>query len=263
MDESAQTRDSVSPCEAPGRGRGGKYAGRCPIQLSPRQSRVESRRDAPEERAIGHAPAADSAPARVLVADGHQLFRAGLGALLSREPDIRIVGEVATGHEAVAWVVRASVDVVVLDAQLPVFDGYRAAADLRREAPGIGTLLLTSAESQLEVERAVNAGLNGVLRKNVPCRTFVAAVRSVVGGGRVYDAELMASAFHNPVAGLSDRERETLRLIASGMSNKEIARIQALSLGTVRNNVSAILTKCQARNRVDAVRIGRERGWLN
>jgi two-component system, NarL family, response regulator DesR len=202
-------------------------------------------------------------PTKVLVADGHHLFRAALGALLSREPDIEIVGEAATGHEAVAWAVRACADVVVIDARLPASDGFRTAADLRSVAPSIGSLLLTSAESRLEVERAVNVGVNGVLRKNVPPPTFIAAVRDVGGGGRIYDPGLVAGAFREPVAALSSRERETLRLIASGMPNKEIARVQALSLGTVRNNISAILAKCQARNRVDAVRIGRDRGWLN
>jgi two-component system, NarL family, response regulator DesR len=206
----------------------------------------------------------DSAnPTKVLVADSHHLFRAGLGALLSLEPDIEIVGEAATGHEAVAWAVRSCADVVVLDARLPASDGFRAAADLRRVAPSIGSLLLTSAESRQEVERAVNVGVNGVLRKNVPPPTLIAAVRDVGGGGRVYDPGLVADAFREPeVVALSGRERETLRLIASGMPNKEIARVQALSLGTVRNNISAILAKCQARNRVDAVRIGRDRGWL-
>ena len=199
---------------------------------------------------------------KVLIADSHHLFRAGLGALLSREPDIEIVGEAATGHEAVAWAVKACANVVVIDARLPANDGFRVATDLRRVAPSIGSLLLTSAESRLEVERAVNAGVNGVLRKNVPPHTFIAAVRDVGGGGRVYDAGLVAGAFLDPVVALSDRERETLRLIASGMSNKEISQVQSLSLGTVRNTISAILANCQARNRVDAVRIGRERGWL-
>jgi len=200
---------------------------------------------------------------KVLLADSHHLFRAGLCALLSREPDIEIVGEAATGHEAVAWAVRACADVVVIDARLPANDGFRAAADLRRVAPSIGSLLLTSAEGRLEVERAVSVGVNGVLRKNVSPRTFLAAVRDVGRGGRVYDPGLVAGAFHDPVVGLSDRERETLRLIASGLANKEIARVQALSHGTVRNYISIILAKCQAKNRVDAVRIGRERGWLN
>lgn len=202
-------------------------------------------------------------PTKVLVADGHHLFRAGLSALLSREPDIEIVAEAATGCEAVAWAVKACADVVVIDARLPASDGFRAAADLRRIAPSIGSLLLTSAESRLEVERAVNVGVNGVLRKNVPPPTFIAAVRDIGGGARIYDPGLVAGAFRQPVMALSGRERETLRLIASGMSNKEIAQVQALSLGTVRNNISGMLTKCQARNRVDAVRIGRDQGWLN
>jgi two-component system, NarL family, response regulator DesR len=202
-------------------------------------------------------------PTKVLVADSHHLFRAGLSALLSREQDIEIVGEAATGYEAVAWAVRARADVVVIDARLPASDGFRAAADLRRVAPSIGSLLLTSAECRLDVERAVDVGVNGVLRKNVPPPMFMAAVRDIGGGRRIYDPGLVAGAFREPVMALSDRERETLRLIASGMSNKEIAQVQALSLGTVRNNISAMLTKCQARNRVDAVRIGRDRGWLN
>ena len=200
---------------------------------------------------------------RVLIAGGHHLFRAGLGALLSREPDIEIVGEAATGHEAVAWAVKACANVVVIDARLPGNDGFRVAADLRQVAPGIGSLLLTSGESRLEVERAVSVGVNGVLRKNVPPRTFIDAVRDIGSGGRVYDPGLVASAFRDLVVALSGRERETLQLIASGMSNREISQEQALSLGTVRNNISAILAKCQARNRVDAVRIGREHGWVS
>ncbi|QKW21227.1 response regulator transcription factor [Kitasatospora sp. NA04385] len=212
-------------------------------------------------------PSADPAATgstRVLLADGHHLFRSGLGALLDREEDLAVVAEAAGGEEAAAAAarVRPAVAVLGLDPDQP--DGPAPARQVQQAAPGTAVLLLVPALPRTaELRRALVEGAAGVLLKDVQAPALIAAVRELARGGRVYDPRLVLDVVRAGQAGpLSRRELAVLGEIAEGSTVREAAAALSLSPGTVRNYVSAAIAKTRARNRCDAIRIARECGWL-
>ncbi|MEV4558569.1 response regulator transcription factor [Kitasatospora sp. NPDC049285] len=217
----------------------------------------------PLQRAVPHHPLAAPAasPTGVLLADAHHLFRCGLAALLDREEDLAVVAEAAGGEEALAAALRTrpAVAVLGLDGQDPA-----AAERLRQAAPHTAVLLLVPALPRTaELRRALVEGAAGVLLKDVQAAALIAAVREVARGGRVYDPRLVLDVVRTgPGSPLSRRELAVLGEIAEGSSVREAAAALSLSPGTVRNYVSAAIAKTRARNRVDAIRIARECGWL-
>ncbi|GAA1081326.1 MULTISPECIES: response regulator transcription factor [Kitasatospora] len=210
------------------------------------------------------APTAHGATAavRVLLADGHHLFRSGLGALLDRESDLAVVAESPTAEEAAAEAARTRPTVAVLDPDLPGPGGPATAALIRDRAPATALLLLTTQARTADLQRAVADGVAGVLLKDVPPAALIAAVRELARGGRVYDPRLVVDAVRGDASPLTPREVTVLGHVADGSTIHEVAAALSLSPGTVRNYVSAAIAKTRARNRCDAIRIARERGWL-
>ncbi|MBW1602489.1 response regulator transcription factor [Streptomyces sp. JJ66] len=199
---------------------------------------------------------------KVLLAEDVQMIRGALVALLQLERDMEVVAEVSAGDEVVAEAVRSRPDVAVIDVDLPRQDGIEAAIELRRQLPGCRTLILTSLGRPGTVRRALNAQVNGFLLKDAPSSQLAHAVRAVAAGQRVLDPQLALTAWDVPEIPLSARELEVLRLAAQGAEVAEIAACLYLSTGTVRNYLTAIVTKLLARNRVDAIRIAQEAGWI-
>ncbi|MDB1089572.1 response regulator transcription factor [Streptomyces sp. ACA25] len=199
---------------------------------------------------------------KVLLAEDVPMVRGALVALLELERDLRVIAEVASGDEIVPEALRTHPDVAVIDVDLPGVDGIDAAIDLRRHLPRCRTLLLTSMGRPGTLRRALNAQVNGFLLKDAPSDQLASAVRAVASGQRVLDPQLAMTAWDTPEVPLSARELEVLRLAARGAEAAEIAACLYLSKGTVRNYLSAIVTKLHARNRVDAVRIAQEAGWI-
>ena len=203
-----------------------------------------------------------AAAVRVLLADGHHLFRSGLGALLDREDDLAVVAEAPTAEAAAAEAARTRPAVAVLDPDLPGPGGPAAAALVRAGAPGTAVLLLASQPRTADVQRAVADGVPGILLKDVPPAALIAAVRELARGGRVYDPRLVVDVVRGGGVPLTPRELTVLGHVAGGSTINEVAAALSLSPGTVRNYVSAAIAKTRARNRCDAIRIARERGWL-
>ncbi|MFJ1757441.1 response regulator transcription factor [Kitasatospora sp. NPDC088134] len=203
-------------------------------------------------------------PTRILLADGHHLFRSGLGALLDREEDLAVIAEAAGAEEAAAAAprVRPAVAVLGLDPEQP--DGAATAQRLQQAAPGTAVLLLVPALPRTaESRRALVEGAAGVLLKDVQAAALIAAVRELARGGRVYDPRLVLDVVRTGQGSpLSRRELAVLGEIAEGATVREAAAALSLSPGTVRNYVSAAIAKTRARNRCDAIRIARECGWL-
>ncbi|MFD0274424.1 response regulator [Kitasatospora sp. NPDC127111] len=200
---------------------------------------------------------------RVLLADGHHLFRSGLGALLDREDDLAVVAESPTAEEAAAEAARTRPAVAVLDPDLPGPGGPATAALIRDRAPGTAVLLLTAQPRPADLQRAVADGIAGVLLKDVPPAALISAVRELARGGRVYDPRLVVDVVRSGTgAPLTPRELTVLGHVADGATINEVAATLSLSPGTVRNYVSAAIAKTRGRNRCDAIRIARERGWL-
>ncbi|MFC4048837.1 response regulator [Actinomadura syzygii] len=199
---------------------------------------------------------------KVLLADDHHVVRSALAGLLGLEPDLTVVAEVDRGDEVLAAARSARPDVAVLDVDMPGLDGLAAAAALRAELPEVATLVLTGHGKPGHLRRALTAGVRGFLLKTAPPEELAAGIRAVAAGGRVLDPRLALTAWDSADNPLTPRETDVLRLAAEGAEATEIAARLHLSAGTVRNHLTAVVAKLNARNRTDAARIAGEAGWL-
>ncbi|QFZ21152.1 response regulator transcription factor [Saccharothrix syringae] len=199
---------------------------------------------------------------RVLLAEDMHMVRGALVALLDLEPDIEVVAEVEAGDQIVPMVERHAPDVAVIDIDLPVLDGLTAAGTIRLTMPGVRTLMLTTLARPGTLRRALAAGVDGFILKDAPPEELAAAIRDVAAGRRFVDSQLVLAAWDRGKCPLTERELEVLRLAADGTDVGDIALALSLSVGTVRNYLTAIVAKLGARNRVDAVRIADAAGWL-
>ena len=199
---------------------------------------------------------------RVLVAEDMRILRDTLVALLDLQEDIEVVAEVTDGPGIVPAVLAGRPDVAVLDIDLPGMDGLAAAARLREQCPQCKVMILTVLGKPGNLRRALAAQVAGFLPKDTPAARLVEAIRQVAAGERVFDPALALKALEVPNSPLAPREAEVLRQYAAGAGPAEIAAALFLSYGTVRNYLASAVTKLGARNRVDAVRIAAEAGWL-
>ncbi|WP_328293915.1 response regulator transcription factor [Kineococcus sp. NBC_00420] len=199
---------------------------------------------------------------RVLVVDDHRLVRAGLAALLQAADDIDVVAEAADGAEAVRRASEAEPDVVLMDLSMPVMDGVAATTAVLAAVPTTAVVVLTSFIDQSQVQQALAAGAVGYLLKDSEPRDVLAGVRAAAAGHapldpRVARALLPGSAPARPAAaplgaGLSERERDVLRLIAQGLANKQIARSLGISEHTVKVHVGRVLRELGVSGRTAA-----------
>jgi two-component system response regulator DesR len=201
---------------------------------------------------------------RVVLADAHPLVSAGLCALLGSQSDIEVTATVFRGKDVAEACRRALPALVILDARPPDLDAISVAMSVRIVAPATKFLLLASSGHPAELHAAMRAGVDGYLRKDVTPNSLFDAIRRIVAGHQVFDPAIVAHAMsrRHDVFALTASELRTLKMVASGLSNREIADRLRLSYGTVRNYVSSLITKTNARNRVDAIRIARELAWI-
>jgi two-component system, NarL family, response regulator DesR len=199
---------------------------------------------------------------RVLIAEDMHMIRGALVALLRLETDIDVVAELDRGDAIVEIAIKTRPDVAVIDIDLPGLDGLSAAASLREKLPSCQTLVLTGLGQPGNLLRALKVHVKGFLLKDAPASALAKAIRSVAAGRRVLDPELVAVAVETGVSPLTGRETDVLRAAVSGRSTEEIGSLLNLSPTTVRNYLSNAISKLGARNRMDAVRIAEEAGWL-
>ncbi|MEV6172023.1 response regulator transcription factor [Streptomyces sp. NPDC051954] len=199
---------------------------------------------------------------RILLAEDVSMVRGALVALLNLEPDLEVVAEVESGDEVLDAALASRPDVAVIDLDLPRIDGITAAAQLHQRLPGCRTVILTSLGKPGTLRRALAERVTGFVLKDSPASYLAEVVRKAAEGERVVDPELALSAFSDGESPLTERETEILRLAARGADATEIAEALHLSTGTVRNYLTSAVTKLNARNRLDAVRIAQESGWL-
>lgn len=211
-------------------------------------------------------------PLRVVLADDHPLYREGVRAVLTVEPGVEVVGEAATGAEAVAVAAELQPDVVVMDLKMPALNGIEATREIVAASPHIAILVLTMFEDDESVFAAMRAGARGYLLKEGDPGEIGLAVRAVSRGEVIfgppvakrvieYFTETAGRPAPAPFPELTDREREVLDLIARGDNNESIARRLYVSPKTVRNHVSNILTKLQVADRAQAIVRAREAGF--
>ena len=203
-----------------------------------------------------------SGPIRVLVADDQALVRGAVAALLSLEPDLEVVAEVERGDQVVAAARANAPDVAVLDIEMPGIDGIAAAEVLRREVPTCRVLIVTTFGRPGYLRRAMESGASGFIVKDAPAKRLADAIRRVHAGLRVVDPELAAESLAVGENPLTPREADVLREARDGSSVAEIAARLFLGDGTVRNYLSSAIGKTGSRNRVEAVHIAEQKGWL-
>ncbi|MEU7167876.1 response regulator transcription factor [Streptomyces morookaense] len=199
---------------------------------------------------------------RVLLAEDQSMVREALAALLGLEGDIDVVAQVARGDEVLDAARATPVDVALLDIEMPGLTGLEAAALLRRELPALKVVILTTFGRPGYLRRAMESGADAFLVKDAPAARLADALRRVLRGERVIDPTLAAAALADGANPLTDRERAVLTASADGSTNAELAARLHLSNGTVRNYLSTAIQKTGARNRAEAVRIARDKGWL-
>jgi two-component system, NarL family, response regulator DesR len=190
------------------------------------------------------------------------MVRGALASLLELEDDIEVVAQVGRGDEVAAAARVARPDVALLDIEMPGGSGLDAAASLHAEAPAVRILILTTFGRPGYLRRAMEEGAAGFLLKDAPTGELARAIRRAVAGERVVDPGLAAAALSEGDSPLTPREREVLEGARTAATVSELADALHLSHGTTRNYLSSIMQKLDARNRMEAVRIAEEKGWL-
>ena len=219
-----------------------------------------------------HDPSAPARPVRVVIADDHPVFRDGLQVTLDDEADIAVLAAVADGDAAINEALRGEADVVLMDLRMPGVGGIEATARIAAERPATAVVVLTMSDDDDSVFAALRAGARGYLLKEADADDILRAVRAVAAGEAVFGPRIadrviaffsaagLRGAAATPFPQLTDREREVLDLVARGCDNPTIARRLFLSEKTVRNHVSACLTKLQVASRAEAVAMARDGG---
>ena len=199
---------------------------------------------------------------KVLLAEDQVMIREALAALLSFEDDIEVVAQVGRGDEVVKAAQDTAPDVALLDIEMPGMDGLTAAKELKKQSPRIQIVILTTFGRPGFLRRAMESGVSAFLVKDSPADKLTQTIRRVLAGEKVIDPDLAAAALADGVNPLTPRERDVLSESDQGGTIAEIAQALYLSEGTVRNYLSACIQKTGSRNRAEALRIARERGWL-
>jgi DNA-binding NarL/FixJ family response regulator len=206
---------------------------------------------------------------RVLIVDDHPVVHDGMTAVLDRSPDIRVVASAETVDEALAQLERAAPDVVLLDIRLPGTDGLSAIGTLLAKRPAAGIIVFSAYDFDEYVFGAIRAGARGYLLKGAPGAELATAIRTVNAGQSYVSASLSAKLVDQVQASrargsrlLTKRELAVLRLLAAGLSNKQIAESLTISERTVKFHVTSILNKLGADNRTQAVALAGRRGIL-
>lgn len=201
---------------------------------------------------------------RVLCVDDHPIVRKGIASLIANESDMRLVGEAASGREAVELFRTLQPDVTLMDLRLPELDGIGATRMIREEFPQARVIALTSYDGDQEIYRALEAGARGYLLKEMVHSDVLRAIRVVHSGKRLIPSEVAERlSEYFPQIVLTEREVQVLSFVAKGMANKDIAHRLGTASGTIKMHVQNILSKLGAADRTHAVTIALERGILH
>jgi DNA-binding NarL/FixJ family response regulator len=212
---------------------------------------------------------------RVLIAEDHETVREGLRLIIGTQKDMQVCGEAGNGRDAVRLAQELNPDVLLMDISMPDLNGLTAAAKLKRIAPAIKILTLTRHTDEAYLQELLQAGVSGYVLKQSSASELLRAIRAVAAGGNYLDPAMTGKVFGNYVgkstkkprgetrgAQLSERESESLRYIALGYSNKEIAAKMDISVKTIEAHKANALRKLDMRSRIDIVRYAILQGWM-
>lgn len=195
---------------------------------------------------------------RLVVVDDHPIVRDGLAGIFALEEDIDVVGQAGSGPEALAVVAEHDPDLVLMDLRMPGGDGFAAIRQLRERGERPRVLVLTTYDTERDIRRAMAAGADGYLLKDLPRDQLVAAVRELMSGS----PRAHVAISHSSQLSLTDREIEVLELVADGLTNRAVARRLGISEATVKTHLAHVYTKLEVLDRAAAVREAWERGLV-
>ncbi|WP_261134830.1 response regulator transcription factor [Bacillus sp. Marseille-Q3570] len=198
---------------------------------------------------------------KILIAEDQRMLLGALSSLLDMEEDMEVISQTMNGQEAFEAIVDLEPDVCLMDIEMPGCSGLDVAAKLAERSHPCKIIILTTFARPGYFERAVKTGVHGYLLKDGSIDDLSDSIRKVISGQRVFSPELMMTTLteENP---LTEREQEILQLAASGMTTKEITKELFLSHGTVRNYISEIIHKLEAKNRIEAIKTAEKKGWI-
>jgi DNA-binding NarL/FixJ family response regulator len=209
---------------------------------------------------------------RVLIADDHAILREGIRALLHLADDIDVVGEAVDGSQAVEMARTLQPDVVLMDIAMPGLGGLEATLEMKKEGLRSRVLILSQYEDREYVRRLLKAGVSGYLLKKSAGAELANSIRAVARGGLVLDPEVARTAMEDagpsapgqsdPYETLTDREKQVLKLVAEGLSNKEVAEVLGISVKTAMSHREKVMEKLQLHNRTELVRFALKRGVI-
>jgi DNA-binding NarL/FixJ family response regulator len=211
---------------------------------------------------------------RVLIADDHAIVRDGVRALLALSEDITVVGEAANGQQAVELARTLSPDVILMDIAMPGLGGLEATIEIRKDNPQAKILVLTQYEDREYIRRFLKAGVSGYVLKKAAGSELTTAIRAVSRGGLVLDPDVAREAMReqggsaasgqaaDPYEALTDREKQVLKLVAEGHSNKEVAELLDISVKTAMSHREHIMQKLDLHSRTDLIRFAIQQGVI-
>lgn len=210
---------------------------------------------------------------RVLIVDDHAIVRDGIRALLAVDKEVQVVGEAGGGREAIELARRLAPDVIVMDIAMPDLGGLEATLEIRKERPDAKVVVLSQYGDASYVRRFLKAGVSGYVLKKAAGADLVAAIHSVARGGLVLDPDVARDALTGETSGdraagadeyerLTDREKQVLKLVAEGRSNKEVAALLGISVKTAMSHREHVMEKLRAHNRTDLIRFALRHGVI-
>ena len=202
-------------------------------------------------------------PARVLLVDDHALLRTGVANIINQEPDLRVVAEAENGVEAISKYEEHQPDVTLLDLRMPVMEGVEVVRQIRERDPRARVIVLTTYDTDDEISRALKAGAKAYVLKDITAEDLVGCIRDVLAG-KTYIAPAAAAKLAEGVTRvqLTPREMATLRLLADGKSNKEIANALDISDRTVKTHLAHLFEKLGVTSRTEAIKVATRRGLV-
>jgi DNA-binding NarL/FixJ family response regulator len=211
---------------------------------------------------------------RVLIADDHAILRDGVRALLALSEDITVVGEAANGQQAIDLARSLAPDVILMDIAMPGLGGLEATLEIRKDNPQAKILVLTQYEDREYIRRFLKAGVSGYVLKKAAASELTSAIRAVSRGGLVLDPDVAREAMRehdgsatpgraaDPYETLTDREKQVLKLVAEGHSNKEVAELLEISVKTAMSHREHIMQKLDLHSRTDLIRFAIQQGVI-
>ena len=193
---------------------------------------------------------------RILIADDHAIVRDGLSAILSFQNDMTVVGEADDGDAAVRKTEETHPDLVIMDLLMPLTDGAQATEEIKRRHPGTKVVILTSFGDSANVSRALSAGADGAVTKTMPKEQLIEAIRDVAAGRQMIAPEIRQSLRENEaLPNLTTRQQDILHALSRGLTNKDIAKQQGLSMAGVKFHLLTIFRKLDVSNRSEAIAV--------